>query len=102
MNSLIIYKITAAKWESNPVDLYDARLRTWYIEAANSPKDIIILVDNSGSMTGQRKDIARHVVENILETLSPNDYVNVLLFNETVEEVVPCFRDTLVQVVFLH
>lgn len=88
----------AAKWESNPVDLYDARLRTWYIEAANSPKDVIILMDNSGSMTGQRKDIARHVVENILETLSPNDWVNVLLFNETVEEVVPCFRDTMVQV----
>uniref|UniRef100_A0A336LHN4 CSON011477 protein n=1 Tax=Culicoides sonorensis TaxID=179676 RepID=A0A336LHN4_CULSO len=92
----------AAKWEANPVDLYDARLRTWYIEAANSPKDLIILVDNSGSMTGQRKDIARHIVENILETLSPNDYVNVLLFNETVEEVVPCFRDTLVQANMLN
>lgn len=53
-------------------------------------------------MTGQRKDIARHVVENILETLSPNDYVNVLLFNESVDEVVPCFRDTLVQVILFE
>lgn len=52
----------ATKWKFDPVDLYDCRLRSWYIQAANSPKDMVILIDNSGSMTGQRKDIARHVV----------------------------------------
>lgn len=87
----------AAKWEMHPVDLYDGRMRQWYIQAASSPKDIVILVDNSGSMTGQRKDIARHVVETILETLGPNDFVNVLTFNDTIKEVVPCFNNTLVQ-----
>lgn len=87
----------AAKWEMHPVDLYDGRIRQWYIGAANSPKDIVVLVDNSGSMTGQRRDIAKHVVENILETLGPNDFVNVLTFNKTVHEVVPCFKDTMVQ-----
>lgn len=49
-------------------------------------------------MTGQRRDVARHVVLNILEALGSNDFVNVLTFNETVNEVVPCFKDTLVQV----
>ncbi|XP_055630869.1 voltage-dependent calcium channel subunit alpha-2/delta-3 isoform X5 [Toxorhynchites rutilus septentrionalis] len=87
----------ATKWEEDPVDLYDCRLRSWYIEAANSPKDVIILVDSSGSMTGQRKDIAKHVVSNILDTLGPNDYVNIFTFAEEVTEVVPCFRETLVQ-----
>ncbi|KFB44569.1 AGAP005490-PA-like protein [Anopheles sinensis] len=87
----------ATKWEQDPVDLYDCRLRSWYIEAANSPKDMLILVDSSGSMTGQRKDIAKHVVSNILDTLGPNDYVNIFTFSEEVAEVVPCFRDTLVQ-----
>ncbi|XP_052873688.1 voltage-dependent calcium channel subunit alpha-2/delta-3 [Anopheles cruzii] len=87
----------ATKWEQDPVDLYDCRLRSWYIEAANSPKDMLILVDSSGSMTGQRKDIAKHVVSNILDTLGPNDYVNIFTFSEEVSEVVPCFRDTLVQ-----
>lgn len=86
------------KWIQDPVDLYDCRTRSWYIEAATSPKDVIILVDNSGSMTGQNKDIAKHVVSNILDTLGNNDFVNVFTFSNEVEEVVPCFNDMLVQV----
>ncbi|XP_055704194.1 voltage-dependent calcium channel subunit alpha-2/delta-3 isoform X3 [Phlebotomus papatasi] len=87
----------ASKWQEDPVDLYDCRLRSWYIEAANSPKDIVILVDISGSMTGQRNDIAKHVVNNILDTLGTNDFVNIFKFAISVEEIVPCFRDMLVQ-----
>lgn len=87
----------ASKWDMQPVDLYDGRMRQWYIAAANSPKDVVVLIDNSGSMTGQRRDIAKHVVENILETLGPNDFVNVMAFNETLREVVPCFNNTMVQ-----
>lgn len=60
----------ATKWKFDPVDLYDCRLRSWYIQAANSPKDMVILIDNSGSMTGQRKDIARHVVS-IIKNILP-------------------------------
>ncbi|XP_050094593.1 voltage-dependent calcium channel subunit alpha-2/delta-3 isoform X2 [Anopheles aquasalis] len=96
-SSGFLRQFPATKWEQDPVDLYDCRLRSWYIEAANSPKDMLILVDSSGSMTGQRKDIAKHVVSNILDTLGPNDYVNIFTFAEEVSEVVPCFRDTLVQ-----
>lgn len=68
------------------------------MEAAASPKDVVILVDRSGSMTGQRRDIAKHVVTNILDTLGNNDFVNVLTFADTVEEIVPCFAESLVQV----
>ncbi|XP_059614107.1 voltage-dependent calcium channel subunit alpha-2/delta-3 isoform X2 [Phlebotomus argentipes] len=87
----------ASKWQEDPVDLYDCRLRSWYIEAANSPKDIVILVDSSGSMTGQRNDIAKHVVNSILDTLGTNDFVNIFNFSLGVDEIVPCFRDMLVQ-----
>lgn len=59
---------------------------------------MIILVDVSGSMTGQRKDIARHVVYNILDTLGTNDFVNIFKFSEKTEAVVPCFNTSLVQV----
>ncbi|XP_024083001.1 voltage-dependent calcium channel subunit alpha-2/delta-3 isoform X2 [Cimex lectularius] len=90
----------AMKWEQvppSPVDLYDCRTRSWYIEAATSSKDLLILVDNSGSMMGQRKEIARHVVNNILDTLGNNDFVNIMTFVKDTIEVVPCFKDKLVQ-----
>lgn len=78
-------------------DMYDCRMRPWYIQGAASAKDIVILLDGSGSMTGLRKEIARNVVLNILETLSDNDFVTILRFSEHVESVVPCFDNTLVQ-----
>lgn len=88
----------AMYWPNEKVDLYDCRMRPWYVEAAASPKDILILVDNSGSMMGQSKIIARHVINTLLDTLSVNDYVNVLVFSNVTNEVVPCFEGLLVQV----
>lgn len=90
----------ASWWDPNPkggADLFDCRTRAWFIEAATSPKDVLILVDNSGSMTGQKRNIARNVVFEILDSLGSNDYVNILSFNITVLEVVCCFKDKLVQ-----
>ncbi|XP_067204326.1 voltage-dependent calcium channel subunit alpha-2/delta-3 isoform X2 [Linepithema humile] len=87
----------AINWSMQPVDLFDCRTRSWYIEAATSPKDILILMDTSGSMTGIRREIARHVINNILDTLGNNDFVNIITFNNVTKEVVPCFNDTLVQ-----
>ncbi|KAI8438776.1 hypothetical protein MSG28_011164 [Choristoneura fumiferana] len=69
------------KWRADPVDIYDCRTRAWYMEAAASPKDVVILVDRSGSMTGQRRDISKHVVTNILDTLGNNDFVNATMGN---------------------
>lgn len=53
-------------------------MRQWYIQAAASPKDIVVLLDTSGSMTGLRKNIAQNVVFNILDTLTEDDFVQVL------------------------
>ncbi|KAK4337246.1 hypothetical protein RND71_043551 [Anisodus tanguticus] len=83
--------------ERKPLDLYDCRLRNWFIKAAASPKDIVILLDGSGSMLGQRKEIARNVVINILDTLTDDDYVTVLRFSDVIEPVVSCFGESLVE-----
>ncbi|XP_021933890.1 voltage-dependent calcium channel subunit alpha-2/delta-3-like isoform X3 [Zootermopsis nevadensis] len=75
------------------VDMFDCRMRLWYIDASLSPKDVIVLVDNSGSMTGISQKIARHLVNSILETLGSNDFVNVLTFNNSTDRLIKCARN---------
>lgn len=79
----------AQKWpipRTDP-DLYDARMRPWYVAAASSRKDVIILVDSSGSMTGSRRDIAKGVVFEILDTLTDNDHFLILKFSDLIQQV---------------
>lgn len=44
-----------------------------------------------------QKEIAKHVVNNILDTLGNNDYVNIFTFSNVTDPLIPCFNDTLVQ-----
>ncbi|CAL1679525.1 unnamed protein product [Lasius platythorax] len=78
-------------------DLYDCRMRSWFIEAATCSKDMVILMDISGSMTGMGKTIAKTTVSSILDTLSNNDFVTLLKYANETTELVPCFKDMLIQ-----
>lgn len=96
---MLFFTVSAVKWSDERYDKsYDFRTRTWYTEAITSPKDIIILLDRSGSMTGERRGVSMHIVNQILDTLNDNDFVNVYTFTNTTEPLVDCFNDTLVQV----
>uniref|UniRef100_UPI0037E78116 voltage-dependent calcium channel subunit alpha-2/delta-2a n=1 Tax=Semicossyphus pulcher TaxID=241346 RepID=UPI0037E78116 len=87
----------ATPWRApNKIDLYDVRRRPWYIQGASSPKDMVIIVDVSGSVSGLTLKLMKTSVIKMLDTLSDDDYVNVARFNEKADAVVPCFR-TLVQ-----
>uniref|UniRef100_A0A8C4ZS33 Calcium voltage-gated channel auxiliary subunit alpha2delta 1 n=1 Tax=Gadus morhua TaxID=8049 RepID=A0A8C4ZS33_GADMO len=77
------------------IDLYDVRRRPWYIQGAASPKDMLILVDASGSVSGLTLKLIRTSVIEMLDTLSDDDYVNVVYFNTRVN-ISGCF-DHLVQ-----
>jgi hypothetical protein len=43
---------------------------------------VIILIDASGSMTGLKKSIAIQTVETILDTLSDDDFVQIIKVNK--------------------
>ncbi|CAH2276425.1 voltage-dependent calcium channel subunit alpha-2 delta-4 [Pelobates cultripes] len=87
------------KWvpDENGVISFDCRNRGWYIQAATSPKDIVIVVDISGSMKGLRMTIAKHTISTLLDTLGENDFVNVIAYNDYVHYIEPCFKGILVQ-----
>lgn len=71
----------AAYWTAPLLeDFFDCRLQSWYIMAAASSKDVLILLDTSGSMTGLRLEIATKLVESILDTFTDNDFFNVITF----------------------
>ncbi|KAK9297490.1 hypothetical protein QLX08_008887 [Tetragonisca angustula] len=78
-------------------DVYDFRISNWFVGAANSPKDLAILLDIECYASERNKRLAVATVKTILDTLGPDDYVNVYRYGDTAEEIVQCFKDSLVQ-----
>ena len=53
-------------------------MRPWYIGATSGPKDIVIILDCSLSMEGQSFHMAKQVAKTVLNTLTKQDFVNVI------------------------
>jgi len=74
---------------------YDPRFRPWYVSAASGSKDVVILLDISGSMkTADRITLAKNAVISVLSTLGSSSMVAVVAFNHEITR--SCFGNELV------
>ncbi|KAF0748659.1 voltage-dependent calcium channel subunit alpha-2/delta-3 [Aphis craccivora] len=86
----------AIRWSAKP-SVFDTRLRPWYIQAATCSKDVVILLDISGSMNGMHQSISQLVIKSLLKTFNNDDSINIIFFNTGFTYLVTCFKEMLVQ-----
>ena len=67
---------------------YDPRLRPWYIAASSGPKNVVMVLDTSGSMKGQRMDLLKQAATRVIQTLTVSDRVAIVPFSSTAGHVI--------------
>jgi len=56
---------------------YDPRYRPFYVETATpEPKDVVLVIDTSGSMSGNQIVVAKAAAKTVLSTMNPRDRVS--------------------------
>ncbi|KAL5282154.1 CACNA2D4 family protein [Megaselia abdita] len=78
-------------------EIYDFRLQQWFIQASSSPKDFIILLDTSSSISWKNYEIAKETIATILDTMGENDFFNIFIFTDSVKSLISCFQDKLMR-----
>ncbi|XP_028401874.1 voltage-dependent calcium channel subunit alpha-2/delta-3-like [Dendronephthya gigantea] len=86
------YPGTSWRNASAHLQYFDVRKRSWYIDGASSPKDMVIILDLSGSVIGNRLSIMRSAVVQLLDTLQENDFVTIVSFNKNARYLKDCWK----------
>ncbi|CAD7975784.1 unnamed protein product [Amoebophrya sp. A25] len=69
---------------------YDPRFRPWYSMIASGPKNVIVVIDISGSMSQQNRfPLAKEAAQKVLGTLTWLDYFTVMAFSSSVKGLSP-------------
>jgi len=72
----------ACTWTGGDGGSYDPRYRPWYAGGATGPKDVVLVVDVSGSMSRfGRSTMAKAATKRVLDTLTWKDFASIVLFN---------------------
>ena len=72
---------------------YDPRLRPWYTIAANGPKDVVVVVDVSGSMSSNnRMDLTKNALKAVVGSLAPTDRLGLVEFSSSSEGSSPAVK----------
>lgn len=61
---------------------------------ARTPLNLCLVLDRSGSMEGPPLDYAKQAVQYVVDLLSPNDVLSIVVFDETVDVLMPPQRVT--------
>ena len=63
---------------------YDPRVRPWYVASSSGPKDVVLVLDVSGSMTQSgRADLMVDAAQAVIKTLTIADWFSVVLFSSS-------------------
>ncbi|CAI4233000.1 unnamed protein product [Auanema sp. JU1783] len=87
-------------WETEPsqitIDLYDPKFRPWFVNAETTPKDIIFLIDYSGSVKGPTMHLIKITMMYVMSTLTPNDHFYGVYFNSHFGPILNCHNTTFI------
>ena len=67
----------------------DPRLGPLYVATATGPKDVVLVLDTSGSMSGAREQAARTAAKRVVRTLTDADSVALVKFSSSAEAYSP-------------
>ncbi|XP_062591913.1 VWFA and cache domain-containing protein 1-like [Saccostrea cucullata] len=78
-------------------DSYDPRFRPYYVSSTSyKPRDVVIVLDISTSMMGEKLYEARQAVITVMETLGHEDRIGIVVFNKDVYTPKSCYGEMLV------
>jgi len=86
-------------------EYYDSRLRPWQMTAATGPKNIVLILDVSGSMSvANRLGLMKAAAVKVIDSATHSDYIGIVTFNNagatyqgltTMAKALPAFRTRL-------
>ncbi|XP_015763531.1 PREDICTED: VWFA and cache domain-containing protein 1-like isoform X1 [Acropora digitifera] len=96
-----VYTSFPAYDDTNPCGRYDPRVRPFYLETATpEAKDVVLMIDTSHSMIGDKMETAQEAARTVLSITNPRDQIGVVSFNDEASaysgnDVNPCYSQRL-------
>ena len=113
-NDGVLINFPGIVWDEDVADnacgaSYDARIRPWHMAGATGPKNLVLILDTSGSMQLQnRLSLLKNAAKAVLDATTFADFVGVVQFDSdadtfagltTLARAMPGFKDELAQYV---
>ncbi|XP_065942394.1 VWFA and cache domain-containing protein 1 isoform X1 [Magallana gigas] len=78
---------------------YDPRFRPFYVSTTTTiPRDVVVVLETSSAMRGDKLFEAKHAVITVMETLGVEDRFGLIVFNDDAKALEECYENQLVPV----